>query len=191
MPVALNQVEIYFSIIQRKVLTPNDFASLEEVEQRLRLYEELSNRTPRLFQWKFDGVSTNVPGKTESQTRTRVFGVGPLTTQSPHKALSLTPALIVNRTTKPPASPGIGPDETITVTIKGAGNTETVQRLNQAIIAIMKPLSSNWRVSYGTSGDKTIFRVGPVTDPRAIADKIDFGKVTSVEGRTIDVEAAP
>ena len=50
----LNQVEIYFSIIQRKVLTPNDFASLEEVEQRLRLYEELSNREPRRFQWKFD-----------------------------------------------------------------------------------------------------------------------------------------
>ena len=43
----LNQVEIYFSIIQRKVLTPNDFASLEEVEERLRLYEELSNREPR------------------------------------------------------------------------------------------------------------------------------------------------
>ncbi len=26
----LNQVEIYFSIIQRKILTPNDFASLEQ-----------------------------------------------------------------------------------------------------------------------------------------------------------------
>ena len=50
----LNQVEIYFSIIQRKVLTPNDFASLEEVEQRLRLYEELSNREPRPFEWTFD-----------------------------------------------------------------------------------------------------------------------------------------
>jgi DDE superfamily endonuclease len=50
----LNQVEIYFSIIQRKVLTPNDFASLEEVEQRLRLYEELSNREPRPFDWRFD-----------------------------------------------------------------------------------------------------------------------------------------
>jgi DDE superfamily endonuclease len=50
----LNQVEIYFSIIQRKVLTPNDFASLEEVEQRLRLYEELSNRQPRPFDWNFD-----------------------------------------------------------------------------------------------------------------------------------------
>lgn len=50
----LNQVEIYFSIIQRKVLTPNDFASLEEVEQRLCLYEELSNHQPRPFNWKFD-----------------------------------------------------------------------------------------------------------------------------------------
>jgi DDE superfamily endonuclease len=50
----LNQVEIYFSIIQRKVLTPNDFANLAEVELRLRLYEALSNRHPRPFQWKFD-----------------------------------------------------------------------------------------------------------------------------------------
>ena len=49
----LNQVEIYFSIVQRKVLTPNDFASLEDVEQRLRLYEDLSNRQPRPFEWKF------------------------------------------------------------------------------------------------------------------------------------------
>ena len=31
----LNQVEVYFSIVQRKVLTPNDFADLEQLEQRL------------------------------------------------------------------------------------------------------------------------------------------------------------
>lgn len=49
----LNQVEIYFSILQRKVLTPNDFASLADVERRLRLYEELSNRRPRPFAWQF------------------------------------------------------------------------------------------------------------------------------------------
>lgn len=49
----LNQVEIYFSIVQRKVLTPNDFASLEDVEQRLRLYEILSNQQPHPFAWKF------------------------------------------------------------------------------------------------------------------------------------------
>jgi len=50
----LNQVEIYFSIIQRKVLTPNDFADLEALRLRLALYEELSNRSPTPFQWKFD-----------------------------------------------------------------------------------------------------------------------------------------
>lgn len=49
----LNQVEIYFSIIQRKVLTPNDFASLEEVERRLRFYEVLSNQQPQPFAWTF------------------------------------------------------------------------------------------------------------------------------------------
>jgi len=50
----LNQVEVYFSLVQRKVLTPNDFADLAAVEQRLRLYEELTNRSPRPFDWKFD-----------------------------------------------------------------------------------------------------------------------------------------
>jgi hypothetical protein len=50
----LNQVEIYFSIIQRKVRTPNDFADLEALRLRLALYEELSNRHPRPFAWKFD-----------------------------------------------------------------------------------------------------------------------------------------
>ncbi len=50
----LNQVEIYFSIIQRKVLTPNDSADLDTIRQRLALYEELSNQSPRPFRWKFD-----------------------------------------------------------------------------------------------------------------------------------------
>jgi hypothetical protein len=50
----LNQVEIYFSLVQRKVLTPNDFASVEEVEQRLHFDETLTNGEPRPFQWKFD-----------------------------------------------------------------------------------------------------------------------------------------
>jgi hypothetical protein len=49
----LNQVEIYFSLVQRKVLTPNDVTDLREVETRLRLYEELTNRQPRPFDWRF------------------------------------------------------------------------------------------------------------------------------------------
>jgi hypothetical protein len=50
----LNQVEIYFSIIQRKVLTPNDFVDLEAIRLRLAFYEELSNQSLTPFQWKFD-----------------------------------------------------------------------------------------------------------------------------------------
>jgi hypothetical protein len=49
----LNQVEVYFSMLQRKVLTPNDSADLQELELRIRLYEELTNRDPRPFDWKF------------------------------------------------------------------------------------------------------------------------------------------
>ena len=36
-----------------EVLTPNDFATLDAVRLRLALYEQLSNRTPRPFAWKF------------------------------------------------------------------------------------------------------------------------------------------
>lgn len=49
----LNQVEVYFSLLQRKVLTPSDSANLRELELRIRLYEELTNRQPKPFDWKF------------------------------------------------------------------------------------------------------------------------------------------
>jgi hypothetical protein len=49
----LNQIEIYFSIVQRKVLTPNDFASLAEVERRLLAFERHYELTAKPFRWKF------------------------------------------------------------------------------------------------------------------------------------------
>jgi hypothetical protein len=49
----LNQVEIYFSIAQRKVLSPNDFEDTDAVVQRLAHFEERYNRTARPFRWKF------------------------------------------------------------------------------------------------------------------------------------------
>jgi hypothetical protein len=49
----LNQVEIYFSIVQRKALTPNDFRSLAEVEDRLLRFQTHYERVARPFQWKF------------------------------------------------------------------------------------------------------------------------------------------
>jgi len=49
----LNQVEIYFSIVQRKVLTPNDFSSLAELEQRLLAFQYHDERTASPFKWLF------------------------------------------------------------------------------------------------------------------------------------------
>jgi hypothetical protein len=49
----LNQVEIYFSIVQRKVLTPNDFASLGELEDRLLRFQDRYQQIATPFQWIF------------------------------------------------------------------------------------------------------------------------------------------
>jgi hypothetical protein len=49
----LNQVEIYFSVIQRKVLTPNDFSSLAQVADRLLAFERFYEQIAHPFEWKF------------------------------------------------------------------------------------------------------------------------------------------
>jgi len=49
----LNQVEIYFSIVQRKVLNPNDFANLESLAERLLDFQYYWEATARPFEWKF------------------------------------------------------------------------------------------------------------------------------------------
>jgi transposase len=49
----LNQIEIYFSIVQRKVLTPNDFVDLAEVQQRLLDFQRRYQQTAVPFDWRF------------------------------------------------------------------------------------------------------------------------------------------
>jgi len=49
----LNQIEIYFSIIQRKVLTPNDFPSLAAVKHRLLAFQTHYEAMAQPFEWKF------------------------------------------------------------------------------------------------------------------------------------------
>jgi len=49
----LNQIEIYFSVIQRKVLNPNVFSSLDEVESRLMSFEKRYQQMAEPFEWKF------------------------------------------------------------------------------------------------------------------------------------------
>ena len=49
----LNQIEIYFSILQQKVLTPNDFPSLQAVAERLAQFERHYEEIAQPFEWRF------------------------------------------------------------------------------------------------------------------------------------------
>ena len=49
----LNQIEVYFSILQRKLLTPNNFRSLAELEDCLLRFQDHYCAAARPFQWKF------------------------------------------------------------------------------------------------------------------------------------------
>jgi hypothetical protein len=50
----LNQIEIYFSIVQRKALTPNDFTCIAQVEDRLLRFQEHWEHIATPFDWKFN-----------------------------------------------------------------------------------------------------------------------------------------
>ena len=49
----LDQAEIYFSVVQRKVLTPNDFTDLDQIRDRLAAFETRYNAVAAPFNWKF------------------------------------------------------------------------------------------------------------------------------------------
>ena len=49
----LNQIEIYFSIIQRKVLKPNDYATLAELEQAIHAFGRRYSAVGKMFAWCF------------------------------------------------------------------------------------------------------------------------------------------
>ena len=49
----LNQIEIYFSVVARKVLTPNDFADLDALAEGLIAFQERYEQAARPFAWKF------------------------------------------------------------------------------------------------------------------------------------------
>jgi hypothetical protein len=49
----LNQAEIFFSILQRKVLTPNDLTDLDALAARILAFQDRYNATATPFDWRF------------------------------------------------------------------------------------------------------------------------------------------
>ena len=49
----LNQIEIYFSILQRKALTPNDFLSLQALEEHILNFQRYYEKIADPFEWQF------------------------------------------------------------------------------------------------------------------------------------------
>jgi hypothetical protein len=55
----LNQIEIYFSVLQRKALTPNDFPSLYALKERILGFQHYYEKIARPFEWKFTRKDLN------------------------------------------------------------------------------------------------------------------------------------
>lgn len=55
----LNQIEIYFSILQRKALTPNDFATLPELARHLMDFAQHYRTLAQPFEWTFTCAKLN------------------------------------------------------------------------------------------------------------------------------------
>jgi transposase len=49
----LDQIEIWFSVLQRKALTPNHFVDLEALKQRILLFIAHHNRSAKPIQWSY------------------------------------------------------------------------------------------------------------------------------------------
>ena len=49
----LNQVEIYFSVLQRKAISPVDFADLDALADRILAFQDRYNQTAAPFDWTF------------------------------------------------------------------------------------------------------------------------------------------
>jgi len=55
----LNQVEIYFSILQRKAISPNDFADLDHLAERIMSFQDHYNSTATPFDWTYTRADLN------------------------------------------------------------------------------------------------------------------------------------
>ena len=55
----LNQIEIYFSILQRKAITPADFTDLDHLAERILGFQDRYNHTATPFDWTYTRTDLN------------------------------------------------------------------------------------------------------------------------------------
>lgn len=55
----LNQIEIYFSILQRKAISPIDFAGLDHLAERILAFQDRYNATANPFDWRYSRDDLN------------------------------------------------------------------------------------------------------------------------------------
>jgi hypothetical protein len=55
----LNQIEIYFSILQRKAITPADFTDLDHLAERILGFQDRYNQTATPFDWTYTRTDLN------------------------------------------------------------------------------------------------------------------------------------
>src|SRR5690349_5333710 len=49
----LNRIEVYFSVVQRKLLTPSDFKSLADLKRNVMAFQARYQRAAKPFKWTF------------------------------------------------------------------------------------------------------------------------------------------
>ena len=103
----INQIEIYFSIVQRKVLTPNDFSSLGHLEECLMDFQTHYQQTANSIPIPMD-FHTQRPLRSPRQTPTpssRCRGVRKYVTVIPVYCTKLSLALVQTHSPVSPAQP--------------------------------------------------------------------------------------
>jgi predicted Zn finger-like uncharacterized protein len=82
----------------------------------------------------------------------------------------------------------IPPDLIVTVRVAGVVDTNTREAVEDMIGTLVDPGSGS-AMSASSENDRMTVALAPVRDPKAFADRIDFGSVRSVDGRVITVIA--
>lgn len=78
------------------------------------------------------------------------------------------------------------PAKTVTVEITGVNDNEDRDDIQETLKGMTE--GSGHAMSSSSSGDKMTVKLSPVGDVQAFSQKINFGKVTEVDGRTVKVE---